>query len=219
MWKGTFVNDLLKPILTSAEFKLGSQLCLVFLVVFWLAIVFWTWRDARRRGAMSWFWAIVVALFFPLLPLPGWVVYMVVRPPEYEEDARERELEIRAREAELARESSVCPSCLKAVEPDYLICPYCMKKLKKECGSCGRALKMSWAVCPYCKTKQVVQQAAEPAAAQAAPVPAAAKPAAKAASPAKAAPAPASAAPVAPSAPQATASEPKTEPAPGSASS
>jgi RNA polymerase subunit RPABC4/transcription elongation factor Spt4 len=212
------VNDLFKPILQSAEFKLGSQLCLVFLVVFWLAIVFWTWRDARRRGAMSWFWAIVVALFFPLLPLPGWVVYMVVRPPEYEEDARERELEIRAREAELARESSACPSCLKPVDPDYLICPYCMKKLKKECGNCGRALKMSWAVCPYCKTKQVVQQAAAPAPGDVAPAQAAAKPAAKASTPAKAVvpakvatPAPA----VAPAAPVPSV-EPTTEPAPGS---
>jgi RNA polymerase subunit RPABC4/transcription elongation factor Spt4 len=201
------VTDLFAPILQSAEFKLGSQLCLVFLVVFWLAIIFWTWRDARRRGAMSWFWAVVVALFFPLFPLPGWVVYMVVRPPEYEEDAHERELEIRAREAELARESSACPSCLKPVDPDYLICPYCMKKLKKECGNCGRALKMSWAVCPYCKTKQVVQQ---PAAAPIAPAQPAAKPAAKPAAPAKAV-APAAQAPAAPSA------EPKTEPTPGSA--
>jgi RNA polymerase subunit RPABC4/transcription elongation factor Spt4 len=210
MRKGTFVNDLLKPILTSAEFKLGSQLCLVFLVVFWLAIIFWTWRDARRRGAMSWFWAVVVALFFPLLPLPGWAVYMVVRPPEYEEDARERELEIKAREAELAREGSVCPSCLKPVESDYLICPHCMKKLKKECASCGRALKMSWAVCPYCKTKQVVQQPAEPVAqvaVQPSPAQPVAKPAAKAAAPA----APAAPAPAAPG-------DPKTEPAPGSAS-
>jgi RNA polymerase subunit RPABC4/transcription elongation factor Spt4 len=212
------VTDLFAPILQSAEFKLGSQLCLVFLVVFWLAIIFWTWRDARRRGAMSWFWAVVVALFFPLFPLPGWVVYMVVRPPEYEEDARERELEIRSREAELARDSSACPSCLKPVDPDYLICPYCMKKLKKECGNCGRALKMSWAVCPYCKTKQVVQQ---PAAAPIAPAQPAAKPAAKVAAPAKAA-APAAQAPAAPAAPAAQApaapsAEPKTEPAPGSA--
>ncbi len=144
------MGDLLKPILDSAEFKLGSQLCLVFFVVFTFALIFWTWRDADRRGAMPWFWAVVVGIFNIL----GWAIYMVVRPPEYAADARERELEIQAREAELARESATCPSCLKPVEADFLICPYCMKKLRKECTNCGKALKMSWAVCPYCKTKQ-----------------------------------------------------------------
>jgi hypothetical protein len=40
------------------------------------------------------------------------------------------------------------------VEKDYLICPYCMNKLKKSCVSCGKALRLNWQVCPYCKTKQ-----------------------------------------------------------------
>jgi hypothetical protein len=148
------MDPLLKPILESAQFKLGTQLCVVFLIIFWLATVFWTWRDADRRGAMPWFWATVVFLFFPLVPLPGWAVYMVMRPPEYAEDVRERQLEIRARESELARDGATCPSCLKPVEPDFLICPYCMRKLRKQCPSCGKALKTSWAVCPYCRTKQ-----------------------------------------------------------------
>jgi hypothetical protein len=152
------MGELLKPILNSAEFRLGSQLCIVFFVVFTFALIFWTWRDADRRGAMPWFWGVVVAIFNVL----GWLIYMVVRPPEFAADARERELEIQAREAELAREGATCPSCLKPVEPDYLICPYCMKKLRKQCSTCGKALKMSWAVCPYCKTKQAPPTPATP---------------------------------------------------------
>ncbi|HEX9093297.1 MAG TPA: zinc ribbon domain-containing protein [Coriobacteriia bacterium] len=144
------MTDLLKPIIENPGFRLGWQLCLVFFAVFTVALIFWTWRDADRRGAMPWFWAAVV-LFFSVA---GWAIYMIVRPPEYAEDARERDLEIRAREAELARESGTCPSCLRPVEPEFLICPYCMKKLKKQCTTCGKALKMSWAVCPYCKAKQ-----------------------------------------------------------------
>jgi RNA polymerase subunit RPABC4/transcription elongation factor Spt4 len=132
---------------------LARQLCTLFLVVFWLALVFWTWRDAKMRGAMPWFWALVVFLFFPLFPLPGWAIYMVVRPPEYAEEAHDRELEIRAKEVELAA-SLTCPSCLKPIKDDFLICPSCMKKLRKECTECGRALRLDWAVCPYCKTKQ-----------------------------------------------------------------
>ncbi len=156
------MGDLLDPILNSPQFKLGEQLCLLFFAVFMLALIFWTWRDADRRGAMPWFWAAVVLLF----PLAGWVIYMVVRPPEFAEDARERELEIRSHEVAIARGGSTCPSCLKPVEPDYLICPYCMKKLRKQCPNCGRALKMSWGVCPYCKTKQEPAPAAPEASKQ-----------------------------------------------------
>lgn len=160
------MNDLLKPLMDQygAYLKLGGQLCTLFFVVFTFALVFWTYRDAVRRGAMPILWAIVVLVFNVF----GWAIYMVVRPPEYADDALERELEIRAREAELARDGAVCPSCLKPVDPDYLICPYCMKKLKKQCVSCGKALKMGWQVCPYCKAKQPVGEAAQGAAPKAA---------------------------------------------------
>jgi len=144
------LGDVLDPIINNPLMKLSTRLCVLFLVVFWAALVFWTWRDASRRGAMPWFWALVGIMF----PLAGWMIYMVVRPPEYADDAHERELEIRAREAELLREGQTCPSCQKPIEPDYLICPSCMKKLRKECVNCNRALKLDWAVCPYCKTKQ-----------------------------------------------------------------
>jgi hypothetical protein len=152
--KGKCMNDLLgealNPILSSPQFKLGTNLCGLFIIVFYLALVFWTWRDADRRGAMAWFWAIVVLLF----NVAGWAIYMVMRPPEFADDVHERELEIAARETEIGKEGARCPSCLKPVEGDFLICPYCMKKLKKQCINCSRPLKMSWGVCPYCKTKQ-----------------------------------------------------------------
>jgi hypothetical protein len=151
------LTELFKPLTDQygAYLRLGGQLCLLFFVVFTVALVFWTFRDAQRRGAMSALWALVVLVFNVF----GWMIYMVVRPPEYADDALERELEIRAREAELQRGGAACPSCLKPIAPDYLICPYCMKKLKKQCVSCGKPLKMSWAVCPYCKAKQQVADA------------------------------------------------------------
>lgn len=144
------MSDVLAPILENPLFKLTSQLCTLFGVVLWLSLVFWTWRDANRRGAMGWFWGLATLLF----PIAGWVIYLVVRPPEFLEDARERELEIRAKEIALARDLETCPACYKPVEREFLLCPYCMKKLKKSCIECGKALKLSWGVCPYCKTKQ-----------------------------------------------------------------
>lgn len=146
------MSGIFTPITSSPYFQLATKLGLIFIVVFWLALAFWMWRDAERRGAMPWFWALVGLVF----SVAGWAVYMVLRPPETTEDVQERELEIRAREAEIQRTGAVCPNCFKPVEPDYLLCPYCMKKLKKPCANCGRPIKLSWSVCPYCKTKQTL---------------------------------------------------------------
>lgn len=144
------MNAVLAPILTNPLFGLVRNLCSLFFIVVYFAIIFWTWRDAARRGAMGWFWGLTVAIF----PFVGWIVYLIVRPPDTLDDAHERELEIRSREAQLTREYDTCPSCYKPVEKDFLLCPYCMKKLRKPCTECGKALKLNWQVCPYCKTKQ-----------------------------------------------------------------
>ncbi|MBA4370977.1 MAG: zinc ribbon domain-containing protein [Coriobacteriaceae bacterium] len=142
------MGELLAPY--QDEIRLATQLCWLFFFVFTFALVFWTWRDAYRRGGMAWFWALVVVIF----NVAGWAIYLIIRPPEYAADARERDLEIRAKEVTLARDLETCPACLKPVERDFLICPYCMKKLRKGCMECGKALKLNWTVCPYCKTKQ-----------------------------------------------------------------
>ena len=152
------MDSLLDPILNSAQFILFRQLSVLFFFVISLALVFWTARDASKRGAMAWFWAIVVLIF----NLAGWAVYMVVRPPEYLEDVRERALEIRAKEGMLKLRSAKCPACLRPVEQDFLVCPHCMKTLKKPCIECERALELGWSVCPYCKTKQKVKTPPEP---------------------------------------------------------
>lgn len=144
------MGDVLGQITGNPLFVLSRNLCVLFWVVFHFALTFWTYRDADRRGAMPWFWGLTVFIF----DLAGWAIYLVVRPPEYAADARERDLEIRAKEVSLQRDLETCPACFKPVEKDFLICPYCMKKLRKPCVECGKALKLPWNVCPYCKTKQ-----------------------------------------------------------------
>src|SRR3954464_14811095 len=80
--------------------NLAVNLLLLFLVVLWLALVFWTYMDARRRIAdpMLVAWAAAA----PLSPCIGTIGYIIVRPPGYREDVRERELEIAAAEARLS---------------------------------------------------------------------------------------------------------------------
>jgi hypothetical protein len=118
------------------------------LLVFWAAIVYWVWKDARRRirfKTVVAFWTLV-----GMIPIVGVLVYMLFRPPEYLSDVRERELEIRAIEQRLSAQE--CPVCHTEVEADFLVCPVCATKLRRSCEGCQRPLEPRWRICPYCET-------------------------------------------------------------------
>jgi predicted amidophosphoribosyltransferase len=86
-------------------------------------------------------------------PFLGPIIYMFFRPPEYLEDVRERELEIRAMEQRLARRDLHCPVCRAEVEASFLVCPVCTTKLKQACVNCKQPLEALWQICPYCETR------------------------------------------------------------------
>ena len=146
--------------ITNDGLNLAVNLLLLFLFVFWLALVYWTYADARRRIADPMLVACATAA--SLFPFVGTVVYLIVRPPEYMEDVRERELEIAAAEARLASaEHHVCPYCSYEVEKAFLRCPSCLRRLKEPCTTCGKPLDPRWTLCPYCEAE--VGQAPQPA--------------------------------------------------------
>jgi hypothetical protein len=72
----------------------------IFVVLLWLALVWWTYQDARRRTENAALIAGAVALSV-LLPFLGTIIYLIIRPPEYMLEARERELELIALERRL----------------------------------------------------------------------------------------------------------------------
>jgi hypothetical protein len=132
--------------------NLAANLLLLFLFVLWLAMVFWTYMDARRRIADPMLVACATAA--SLFPFIGTVVYMIVRPPEYLEDVRERELEIAAAEARLhSIEQLGCPYCGFEIEKSFLRCPSCLRRLKEPCTVCARPLDPRWKICPYCEAE------------------------------------------------------------------
>ncbi len=132
---------------------LAVKLLILFLAAIWLALVFWTFADARRRieDPMLVGCATAASLFFPFV---GTIVYAIVRPPEYLEDVRERELEMAAAEARLHQvEGMHCPHCDFEIEKSFLRCPSCLRRLKEPCGTCGRPLDPRWKICPYCEAE------------------------------------------------------------------
>ena len=145
---GTFSG--LHDFFNSGTWLVIRNLLLFVLVLFWLSTVYWVYKDARRRVEDPWLMWTGVAL--GLIPFVGPLVYMLFRPPEYLEDVRERELEIKAMEERLSRRDLHCPVCRAEVGPDFLICPVCTTKLKQACANCKAPLEALWQVCPYCET-------------------------------------------------------------------
>jgi hypothetical protein len=134
----------------SSGLNLAVDLLIVFVVVLYLSLIWWTYADARRRifdPAL-----IGCATVASLFPFVGTIIYMVLRPPEYLEDVRERELETQAAEARLHQlDQALCPHCDYRVERDFIRCPSCLRKLKERCASCSRPLDQAWTICPYCE--------------------------------------------------------------------
>ncbi len=135
----------------SATFEAILKLVGFMVVVLWLASAFFVFKDARRRIADPVLIAVAVATAI-VFPFVGVLIYTILRPPEYLDDVRERELEIRAMERRLGADQR-CPYCRSEIENSFLICPVCTSKLKTACRRCKAPLEQHWKVCPYCETE------------------------------------------------------------------
>ena len=135
----------------STAWLVFRNLALFFVAVFWLAVAFWVYKDARRRIEDPWLVAMATVLGL-VPPFLGAFIYMLFRPPEYLEDVRERELEIRAMEERLAVRDLHCPVCRAEVDASFLVCPVCTTRLKQACVNCKSPLEALWQICPYCET-------------------------------------------------------------------
>src|SRR5438309_2159993 len=134
----------------SSGLNLVIDLLILFVVVVYLALIYWTYADARRRIVDP--MLVGCATAASVFPFVGTIVYMILRPPEYLEDVHERELEMRAAEARLHQlDQSLCPHCDYRIEPDFIRCPSCLRKLKERCVNCSRPLDQAWTICPYCE--------------------------------------------------------------------
>src|SRR6478735_3883937 len=132
--------------------RTAASVAVLVLGVLYLSLIFWTFADARRRIDDP--LLVVCATLASFFPFVGTIVYVIVRPPEYLDDVRLRELEMTAAEARLASmDYSLCPHCDYEVQSDYLRCPSCMRKLKERCYSCSKPIDPAWRICPFCEAE------------------------------------------------------------------
>jgi len=142
------VFSTINKIISSPFWLLSAYVFLFCLGVLWLALVLWTYKDARKRIDDPIIIAVAV-LTSLILPFMGVVVYAILRPAEYLAEVRERELEVRAMEQEL-QVMRACPSCGEVIRPDFVACPNCRRPLRSICPSCDRVLEPGWKLCPFC---------------------------------------------------------------------
>jgi RNA polymerase subunit RPABC4/transcription elongation factor Spt4 len=121
-----------------------------FLSALWLSLVIWTFRDMRARSRDI-FAQILAALVVAVLTLPGLVIYLILRPARTLSETYEQSLEEEALLQEI-EDKRVCPGCGRHANEDWIVCPTCYTKLKKNCTHCGRLMDLPWNLCPYCAT-------------------------------------------------------------------
>jgi hypothetical protein len=138
----------------------GTALLGAFAAALWLSLVIWTYRDMRSRSRDI-LAQILAALVVALLSLPGFVVYLILRPPETLAEAYQRSLEEEAL-LQGIEDKSLCPGCSRTTQPDWMLCPHCHTRLRRPCAKCGRALELQWNLCPHCGTPAPGRREVEP---------------------------------------------------------
>ena len=128
--------------------QLGTRFSLLYILALYLAMVFWTVRDAQQRTENA-IMPYLAGLMVVVLNILGLFLYLIVRPRETLGEAYERQLAEESLLAE-AEQRLVCPTCRERVHDDYILCPTCRTRLKRQCPSCGKLIRPEWNICPFC---------------------------------------------------------------------
>ena len=133
---------------SSAPVQFSLRFLGLYIFALYLAVVFWTVRDAQQRTENA-VLPYVAGGVVTVLPLLGLFLYLIVRPRETLHEGYERQLAEESLLAEAERRS-VCPSCKARVDDEFLLCPSCRTRLRRRCPSCAKLIKPEWTICPYC---------------------------------------------------------------------
>lgn len=121
-----------------------------FLVALWLSLIFWTFRDIRKRSTDNMI-RILGVLVSALLFLPGALIYLIIRPPRTLEEEYQQTLEEEAL-LHTIETAHHCPGCSRRADEKWIVCPDCQTRLKKTCHHCSKLMELHWNICPYCST-------------------------------------------------------------------
>ncbi len=106
------------------------------MLVIWIAVVVWVYRDSERRNMNGVLWALLVLIG----NLIGLLIYLIVRSDNLPSQ--------RAFQAH-----QTCADCQKTIPVTCTFCPHCGIKLQPECPACKESIEKEWKACPHCGEK------------------------------------------------------------------
>jgi RNA polymerase subunit RPABC4/transcription elongation factor Spt4 len=104
---------------------------IAIVISFFLFMLGYVYRDAKRRGMNAGLWTLLVLILSPAYLLIGLIIYLLVREPL----------------------PYTCPQCSATVNARYNFCPNCKYNLHPACPQCQREVADNDKFCPYCATE------------------------------------------------------------------
>ena len=109
------------PVLISNITLVAIAFATAFLVALWISLIFWTFRDIRRRSRDP-LLRVLAALVVAVLFLPGILIYLILRPPRTLDEEYQHSLEEEAL-LQSIEDKPVCPGCTRQVKETWTACP------------------------------------------------------------------------------------------------
>lgn len=114
----------------------------------WLSLIIWVVKDARSRSRDI-LAALISGLLVLILTIPGFLIYLLLRPGETITQRYEKALEEEVLLNEI-RQKRQCIECGNTLLPEWLVCPQCGQSLRSRCNNCDSVIESEWAYCPFC---------------------------------------------------------------------
>ncbi len=133
--------------IATADYNLLGTILLIIAIIFWLVVISWIWVDSGERTTST--WMRIFYTFMGILPIFGWVIYLIVRPTETIDEIYWGDLERRYLKYETS-ELGDCPKCGNELFPGYIFCPDCKYEIKRKCPQCGVYMDVNHKYCTNC---------------------------------------------------------------------
>lgn len=111
------------------------------LLILWIVVIIWVYRDAERRGMNGLLWALLVLIG----NLIGLLIYLIVRTDTVATSGVSQKTQT----------TQPCPNCQELVGLNFAYCPHCGTKLRGGCPKCGEPVETNWKLCPHCGEKLI----------------------------------------------------------------
>jgi len=116
--------------------RFSNSIFSLALLIIWIFVIVWVYRDAERRGMNGLLWALLVLIG----NIIGLLIYLIVRSDSIPS-------------LKAGHTTQACPSCQKEVDSAFVFCPYCAARLQTVCPECGKPTEENWKACPHCGKK------------------------------------------------------------------